>query len=185
MQHAAIVLIGGHSSRMGKNKALLPYYGKHLVDYVLDQLKLSGFTDCYLSGALPGYDCILDSTPHLGPLGGMQSTLHFLESKKYENLFFTPVDMPYLCSEVIQPLCTPLGKWDARCFLKDPLPLYVRTDALKKALAQKSVEETAVFQLFDYINVEFLSVSKDEKALSNVNTPAEWNAVCNGRIDEN
>src|SRR3989338_613642 len=179
MQHAAIVLVGGYCSRMGKNKALLSYRGKYLIDYILDQLKLAGFSDYYLSGALSGYDCIPDTTPHLGPIGGMQSTLEYLEPKKYENLFFTPVDMPYLCSDVVKRLCAPLGKWDARCFLQDPLPLYIRVDALKKALAQKSADEMAVFQLFDYSNVEFLSISKDAKALLNVNTPNEWNAVCN------
>jgi len=35
----AIVLAGGKSSRMGQNKALLDWHGKHLIRHVVDQLR--------------------------------------------------------------------------------------------------------------------------------------------------
>lgn len=177
---AAVVLAGGRSSRMGKNKALLTYYNKNLIDYIIDVLKQTGLTHCYISGNLRGYDSVRDSEDYAdtGPLGGIRTMMHYFKGK-YSELLFVPVDLPLLTSACIHKLIQPLqDDYHARCFLNHPLPLFVRESALKNALSRLISEETAVHDLHRYLTVDIITPTNfDLRALTNVNTQIDWEKI--------
>ena len=77
MIQAGFVLAGGKSSRMGRNKALLPYRGRTLVEHVAEIVEtaagsVSVVGDAETYGHL-GYPVIEDVIPGCGPLSGIHA----------------------------------------------------------------------------------------------------------------
>ncbi len=79
MQRAAYILAGGRSSRMGSDKALLPFHGRTLVEHVAAQahsvtanVTLVGKRERYINF---GYVVIEDSMAECGPLAGVHAAL--------------------------------------------------------------------------------------------------------------
>lgn len=177
---AAVVLAGGRSSRMGKNKALLTQHHKNLIDYIIEVLQQAKLTHCYISGNLQGYDNVKDSEDYAntGPLGGMRTMMHYFKGK-YSELLFVPVDLPLLTPTCIHKLIQPLhDEYKARCFLNHPLPLFVRESALKNALLRLTNEETAVHDLHRYLLIDIITPTRfDLRALTNVNTQTDWEKI--------
>ncbi len=73
---AGIVLAGGKSARMGRDKALLPWEGKTLLEHAVGQLEIvSNRVIVVASKAdqynLPGVRVVGDRFPDSGPLGGI------------------------------------------------------------------------------------------------------------------
>lgn len=77
-QISAILLAGGLSSRMGVDKATLPFQGSTLLEWQLRKLNKLGIKDILLSGREAGTSevrCVLDEFPRCGPLGGIHACL--------------------------------------------------------------------------------------------------------------
>lgn len=89
-----VVLAGGRSSRMGQDKALLPWRGRPLVAHMQALLRDAGALDVVISGDRPGYAGIADAQPDLGPLGGLASVIDHVADAT--TLVVVPVDMPLL-----------------------------------------------------------------------------------------
>jgi molybdopterin-guanine dinucleotide biosynthesis protein A len=76
----AIVLAGGRSSRMGRDKALLPVGGRTMIEHVVDQLR-PHFAEILVSAGEPerytflGLEIAVDHKPGLGPMAGVASAL--------------------------------------------------------------------------------------------------------------
>ena len=92
---AGILLAGGKSTRMGRDKRLLDIRGKPLIVHVLDQLKAS-FDEVIVSADqlpfdLPGIRLVGDEAPGQGPLMGIKSALNV--SRKAIN-FVQACDIP-------------------------------------------------------------------------------------------
>src|SRR5215831_2146120 len=73
------VLAGGASRRMGTPKALLPFRGRTLIEYVAGEVltaagnvTIVGRPELY---AGLGFDAISDAQPGFGPLGGLLTAL--------------------------------------------------------------------------------------------------------------
>lgn len=96
---AGVVLAGGRSSRMGKNKALLDYQGKPLVEHMMEIIKRAGIREIFISGDVDGYDCLPDPAPFTGPAEAIKSIIQRLSS--YAGFLFVPVDMPLLKPEML------------------------------------------------------------------------------------
>jgi molybdenum cofactor guanylyltransferase len=111
MNLTAIILAGGQSSRMGVDKAFIPYNGKPLIHYSID-LALC-FTKTILISANqdqfqdPGYPVVNDIYPVKAPLAGIHAGLKF--SKTDWNLVLT-CDMPNVSSKFIEYLISKLEK---------------------------------------------------------------------------
>lgn len=79
MNFGGIVLAGGKSSRMGKDKPLLPFKGKPLIEYSIRCLKpvcneiIISTNNNRLSHI--GYKTIADDIKLIGPIGGLLSGL--------------------------------------------------------------------------------------------------------------
>jgi molybdenum cofactor guanylyltransferase len=77
---SAVVLAGGDSRRMGRDKALLPLAGKPMIAAIVDRLRLL-FDDILISGgrieeyAFLNLEVVPDRIPGQGPLMGLASSL--------------------------------------------------------------------------------------------------------------
>lgn len=97
-----IILTGGKSSRMGTDKAELPYNGKKLVEYSIETLRPL-CNDIFISSSAPEHrsyalPTIEDEYPNMGPIMGIYSCLK--KSKTDLNLVIS-CDMPHINSEVL------------------------------------------------------------------------------------
>jgi molybdopterin-guanine dinucleotide biosynthesis protein A len=98
---AGFVLAGGQSSRMGRDKALLPFAGQPLVAHALSTLRQAGLT-ASIAGASSSFaglaPVVEDAQPGLGPLSGICATL---ASTSAHHAVFLPVDLPLLPASLI------------------------------------------------------------------------------------
>lgn len=98
-----IILAGGKSSRMGKDKGLCDFKGKALVSYAIETLRpLCGnlmisanyFPEKYAEFDLP---VIADEVKNIGPMGGILSCLK--QSHTQHNLVLS-CDTPFVTTDV-------------------------------------------------------------------------------------
>ena len=100
---AGFVLAGGQSSRMGHDKALVPFAGQPLIVHALGILRAAGL-QVSIAGARSGLASFapvvedLASQAGLGPLAGICSAL---ASSTVSRSVFIPVDLPLLPSSLI------------------------------------------------------------------------------------
>jgi molybdopterin-guanine dinucleotide biosynthesis protein A len=102
---AGFVLAGGQSSRMGRDKALLPFAGPPLIAHALSTLFEAGLStaiagaDPSARAALSAYAPVVDDPePGLGPLAGICAAL---AANSARFAVFLPVDLPLLPPSLI------------------------------------------------------------------------------------
>jgi len=179
-----IILAGGKSSRLGKEKGLCDFKGKALVSYAIDTLKpLCGqmmisanyFPEKYAAFGIP---VIADETKDIGPMGGIFSCLR--KSNTRHNLVLS-CDTPFVNTAVFQFLLKALKNEQVltpahETFLIEPLSAYYNINVIGNM-------ETAIrnnqFKMMDlFKQVRFKSINMDEKLpffsdflFLNLNTP--------------
>lgn len=96
------VLAGGQSSRMGQDKATLPFAGRPLIDHALSILREAGLT-ASIAGArsdLRSFAPVIeDENPGLGPLSGVCAAL---ASTAARHVVFLSVDLPLLPAALLR-----------------------------------------------------------------------------------
>src|SRR4051794_11037884 len=97
MQAAGFVLVGGHSSRMGCDKALLPLKSGLLIQEVTAKVTAAAGTVALVGEPERyrdlGLDCLPDLRSGMGPLAGIEAAL---ESGRGELNLIVACDMPSL-----------------------------------------------------------------------------------------
>jgi len=101
VDRTGIVLCGGRSSRMGRPKAWLPWFGTSMIEHVVDRLlpvvdEVVVVASEELSLPPLAARIVRDRTPGLGPLAGIRFGL---EAARGEFAFVTSVDAPYLTKD--------------------------------------------------------------------------------------
>jgi molybdenum cofactor guanylyltransferase len=97
-----VVLCGGASTRMGRDKALIEIEGKPLVRLVADRVAECAEPVLLASGAsrrfgsLP-YEEIADAAPGAGPISGLVAAL---SASPHDLLIAAAVDMPFVSADV-------------------------------------------------------------------------------------
>jgi molybdopterin-guanine dinucleotide biosynthesis protein A len=110
----AVILAGGRSSRMGSNKALLPYRGGLFIESIHRRLAAL-FPEVLLVTNTPEqYDFLPcrkagDIYPDMGALAGLHSGLHHSATP---HIFAVACDMPYLDDRLIRYLVGQRHKGD-------------------------------------------------------------------------
>jgi molybdopterin-guanine dinucleotide biosynthesis protein A len=122
----AIILAGGASTRMGRDKAWLDWQGQSFLVHAVRRVQAAGAGEIFISGR-PGMDysalqlpVLVDLEPNLGPLGGIERGLAAAASPL---VLFSAVDMPHLTTEFLAQLishcepnlgCVPMlpGGWE-------------------------------------------------------------------------
>lgn len=110
---AGFVLAGGHSSRMGTDKALVQLNGQPLIVHALGILRAAGLNPS-IAGARSSLESfapiVPDSQPDQGPLGGICSAL--ASSSAHWAVFLT-VDLPLIPPNLISYLLDQARKSEA------------------------------------------------------------------------
>ena len=104
MQCSAILLAGGQSSRMGRDKSLLEFEGQPLWRRQLDTLSALSPQQLMLAGpARPGCNCelIADEMPDTGPLGGLAAGLRHCRTPR---LVVLAADLPEISADFLRSL---------------------------------------------------------------------------------
>jgi molybdopterin-guanine dinucleotide biosynthesis protein A len=147
-----LVLCGGKSSRIGRDKSLINYHGKSQRDFLVDllgqfchQVFISGSKNSKISQTNIPDHFDLDS-----PLNGILSAFHFDPQSAWLTV---PVDMPNINTKAIEYLLKHRDEHKtATCFLdsdgKDPEPLFTIWEAKAKPM------------LFDFFNSGQVSPKK-------------------------
>lgn len=182
----ALVLAGGASSRMGRDKALLEARGQPLIARVAAQLAPL-FRHVLVSAAEPGAYAFLglpvvaDPEPGLGPLMGLAAGL---EASPCDLVFVTACDVPVLDRAFVQDLLrlahghdavVPVGE-DGR---PEPLLAVYRKDAAAAARAVLAGGGRRVADIFPRLRLRTVPL-RDAGWYRNLNTPADYRAFLGG-----
>ena len=179
MRVAGFVLTGGRSSRMGREKALLPMGSEPLiskiagiVQSVADPVTLVGKPESFQG--IP-WTCIPDLRPNAGPLAGIETAL----SCSAANLnLIVGCDMPGLEEGVLTRLIDRASRSTAPCVLacdpdgrQHPLLAVYRLQCLPAIRAALDAGRMKLMCFTQEAGAEILYL---ENAVANVNTPDDW-----------
>lgn len=170
-----VLLAGGQSSRMGKDKARLQLQGKTLLERCSSILLETGVNRVIVSGG-QYQGGVVDCIPNKGPLGGIHSVLQSENIVSAKGLLISTVDMPAMKSELLkQLLVSGLACEKACIFEHHPFPMYLPNTTEVKTLVNTCLiqGELAVKHLLDKIGFESIE-NPDPFTMTNVNRPEEW-----------
>jgi molybdopterin-guanine dinucleotide biosynthesis protein A len=203
---ASWVLAGGRSTRMGRDKAVLPFCGRPLIAIALEtlgKLRELGLGPARIAGSrsdLAGFAPIVeDLHPGCGPLSGIETAL--AASCEPLNLFL-PVDTPLIPASflswmllragitgsfatvpraggMLQPLCA--------VYHRDLLPHFTQSllagDSKVTRVVEDAVRKEAGRQRADIFDIELLVTTYPELAAESVVPVHRWFENCNSPRD--
>jgi molybdopterin-guanine dinucleotide biosynthesis protein A len=120
---ATVILCGGSSSRMGKDKALLEWRGVTALDRLAALSQEVGIRMVLTAGADHGLPAVLDASPGEGPCGGILAAALRLRADGYDRALILAVDAPTVTASDIRPLLEARGPGAAYEGL--PLPMVI------------------------------------------------------------
>ncbi len=183
-----VILVGGKSRRMGRDKAFLDVGGKTLFEKVLDAFRES-FSKIILTGSrgerfagydLPVYEDIFSGSA----LGGIYTGLHHADT---DTVFVSSCDLPFPSSRIIRHLCSLTGNSDAvvpkLAHGYEPLFAAYSKSCLRSVKTMLHAGNYCVYDLYRQIDVREVSESELESvggardAFLNLNTPEEYEAA--------
>lgn len=173
-----IVLAGGLSSRMGRDKALLPWQGRTLLEHMRGLLMQAGAREVWVSGNYPAFGGVPDRVARCGPLGGLYSVAMRMPDGP---AWVVPVDTPLLPPRLLQQLRDG-HRGPCTIFSDHPLPMLVDIDdACRNVLGSMLGDPDgprSLHALQRRLGVNAVVLAPvDEACLVNCNTPEQWEDV--------
>lgn len=187
MRVFGVILAGGESRRMGREKALVPLAGRPLIAHVLDRLDpqvervfISANGDPARFAAF-GCPVIPDTRPQ-GPLSGVLASLTQAKAQGATHLVSTPVDTPFLPGDLVpQLLLAAEGSPAGLALTSDATGDHPATAlwpvALAPALAAFLAGGGAKVTLFTAAHQAARARFPDPRAFLNLNTPEDLAAA--------
>jgi len=177
---AGVVLAGGASRRMGRDKATALYDGRTMVETVVDVVARCCSPVFVIAAPgqalpdLPGVTVLRDEVRGVGPLLATARGLRAAADAGAQRAFVCAVDMPHLTTDLITDLAAHDGAdivlpWDGRDHY---LAGVYRTELAARADALVTAGERSMRALADTVNTQRI-VLAPTAVLTNVNTPAE------------
>ncbi len=176
----AVVLCGGKSTRMGRDKADLVMDGVSFLDLTIS--KLSSFcSNIIVSGrSVPGFLCVDDVFKGCGPLGGIHAGLSACTSPW---AFVISCDMPLFKPSVAEVLSSHAG-----CDVQAIVPVtpdgrvqslcaFYRFDVAPVAASCLDSGRCAIRALLDSIRTVYVPFS-DSRPFVNINTAEDYERLC-------
>lgn len=175
-----LILAGGKSRRMGRDKASLIYKGRPLIDHMTSMLSDAGADPVLIAGQMGTVkDVVTDGGP-VAAICGLAETA--LENGLPATWLIVPVDMPFLSASALNHLRETPGP--AVYFVSNPLPLLLHLsaqtvpfiEAAKRDLqAGRSVSVHRLLSALGACSV--IPGTAIAPEIININTPEEWQAV--------
>lgn len=185
MTHSAIVLCGGRSTRMGRDKASLLFGSETLLGRVV-RIVREAADDVVLVARegqmLPaGFEAVRDPAEGLGPLAGLMVGLRHVRA---DRAFLTACDLPFLRPALIGRLLDLSAGYDAAVPVIDAYPMmttavYARSIApvIEALVAKRALRAR---DLLDHVRVrrvqpdELREVDPDLESFRTCNTPESY-----------
>jgi molybdopterin-guanine dinucleotide biosynthesis protein A len=186
---SGIILSGGKSIRMGKNKAFIEIEGVPIIRSIHNLFKTIFSETLIVTNEVELFQDFeakihRDLIPDQGALGGLYTAIYY---SSFPHAFCVACDMPFLKGSVIRYLIEKIGDYDVVVpRTKDGLqPLHAIyskncLDPIKKIMEQKT------FKIIDFypmvkVNIveenEFRSLDLARESFLNVNTPEELRLI--------
>jgi molybdopterin-guanine dinucleotide biosynthesis protein A len=166
VEASAAILAGGQSSRMGRDKSLLPVDGKPLIHRIHDQL-LHRFDDILISTNDPDRYAFLsartvrDRLPGNGPLMGIVSAV---QAARHDRVFVTACDIPVIdLDTIVRMLVLAEG---ADCVIplsragREPLFAVYRKGALPAMREALAAGERRISAVFPRVRTRYFSLGQ-------------------------
>jgi molybdopterin-guanine dinucleotide biosynthesis protein A len=167
-----LVLSGGKSSRMGKNKSAMTVGKETMLEHSINMLNCLNLDNVVVSGA--DFD-IPDVFPNKGPVGGIYSAIQHLSLSTGDIILVIPNDMPFLCPDLLQRLMQQSLLHQCTFMYKNhpmPLSLFISEGILNRLQLLENSAGMSIRYLIQADKVEELGVESPD-VFSNVNTPQE------------
>lgn len=193
MAISGLVLAGGKSSRMKKDKADLIINNKTFQQHAIDLLHGAGVDDiivsrnahCPTTHFPQGY--LQDIYPNAGPLGGIYSALKYTTN----DLLVVAVDMPLMNSKILASLVSEFKKQHHAVnahnllhYSDFQLPICIKNNAITEEYLQHILSNKqanrSIKQFIKQVGANTL-LSAQPFAFSNINTPADFSELCQVR----
>jgi molybdopterin-guanine dinucleotide biosynthesis protein A len=184
---SGFVLTGGRSTRMGRDKALLPVDGQSLLERTAEKVRaaagsvtLIGAPERYVHLDLPA---VADMVEDCGPLGGLYTALKITTA---EWNLLVACDMPGLTAALLASLLRAARQCQSACLVPQTASGLHPLCAVYHRSALASVESAInhkCFKMHDLLKV-IGAISwpvSDASLLDNANTPADWDAAWSAR----
>ena len=188
-----IILAGGLSSRMGQDKASLPWGDSDLLHAVLERLapvcrKLIVVSNTVRNIRFPEVTVVADHYKLCGPLGGMQAGLTASDA---DYNFIAACDMPYLNTAAVQFIKEAAVGYDAAVPYIDghynPLHAVYRQTCLPYIDRMLADGNYRILNFYSQIRLrhilpdELQAFDPELRTLCNVNTPTDYESLRRGR----
>lgn len=178
-EYSLLLLAGGKSLRMGRNKAELLYQGKTFPEHMLEKIRGLDIDKWYISGCCAGNSraqTVADVYTDRGPLGGIHACMQVIQTPY---CLVLPVDAPLLPETVLEALLQAHeASPDKRKVLiwehgerKEPL-IAVYPTAMAQTIEELIRERPApVFRALDRWGYDCCRLELPTELILNVNTP--------------
>lgn len=183
MKIGCVILAGGKSSRMGKDKALLEINGKNFIKQISDELEcfeekmIARGNNSEISDV--SWPIIQDAYQERGPIGGLHAALSICES---EALFCVSCDMPFIQMSLAKFLCDSMQEdYDAIVSKTEDGRIHPLCGVYRKSAAivfeqQILSGNNRIMSALNQMRVKYITIdfSKGARQLLNVNTPKDY-----------
>ena len=169
---SAVLLAGGKSTRMGRDKATLPFGDGTLLTVQYEKLRALGITDILVSGY--GEGMIPDAEPGCGPLGGLAACL---PRAQHPRVLVISVDVPLVSETTLRALIAAhTGGVTILRHGERTEPLIAVYDAALGETAQQLLAQgkRAVRALLESTECRVVDVEVPEWEFLNCNTPETY-----------
>jgi molybdopterin-guanine dinucleotide biosynthesis protein A len=184
-----LVLAGGSSRRMGRDKARLELDGRDLIGLVVDRLSaICG--EVLIVGTDPtpysdlGAGLVADVFPGVGVLGGLHAGLR---AASCELALAVGCDMPFLDTELLLAFAGWAEGYDVALLRQDrqvePLHAAYRRTCIEAMEEAIRAGDRRVVSFFERVSVHYVTpdqvrrLDPDLRSFRNVNTAEDWQAV--------
>lgn len=182
--YSAVILAGGNSRRMGRDKAGILYRGVPMTGYLAQQLE--NFSDrLYSASERPdwieeSWQLVCDEVEDCGPKMGIYSAL---QRAKFEWLLVVSCDMPHFSQELADRMVSLISNATDAVVCRDetgrvhPLCAIYCKRILPLLQSQLQNEDYRMMHLLDGLRVQYCEISSD--TAWNANTPEDWKRLSN------
>ncbi len=186
---SVVIQAGGESSRMGQDKALIPFLGKPLIERVIERVRPIADETLITTNLPAGFryleiPLVPDEMPGRGALGGLYTAL---KAARHPLVAVVACDMPFANPEILAKCRLILNKKNIDAVIPksefglEPLHAVYRQNSCLPAVKNAiEADKWRMVAWHDDVHIDFISqqemISLDPQGLAfwNVNTPEEF-----------
>lgn len=181
-----VIQAGGESRRMGRDKALVPFMGKTLIEYILNQTNALGLETIIIANQPDDYKFLnlpvfTDVLKGKGALGGILTALRVVNSRK---CLLLACDMPFVNLQIAEYMYSFSGFYDLVIPVNhseryEPFKaIYSKSCkiAIEKAIQSNELKISSFFNLVNFKAIRIKEIQRIDPELisfTNINTPDE------------